>query len=222
MRARLHVRGTRWKVLLGTLSAVALLFGVAWNSGAPALASVAKAPSYIPASQGRAGLQRLQPGTEAAARDDELHRHPRRPWCHQPEHLGRQVLRQRPLHRPRRAGRHIPVQHPRLRQQRELDAHPRPGPEGGAHRRQPGPRRLALVRAQPRAVVLDGPVRPQLLPADAVHARIGLQRPHLLRPELHHAASAAARPSWRCSSTRRATRRSSTAPAATTRTGARP
>ncbi len=61
MRARLHVRGTRWKVLLGTLSAVALLFGVAWNSGAPALASVAKAPSYIPASQGELDCNGFSP-----------------------------------------------------------------------------------------------------------------------------------------------------------------
>ena len=61
MRARLHVRGTRWKVLLGTLSAVALLFGVAWNSGAPALASVAKAPSFIPASQGELDCNGFSP-----------------------------------------------------------------------------------------------------------------------------------------------------------------
>src|SRR5271169_6283544 len=61
MRARLHVRGTRWKVLLGTLSAVALLFGVAWNSGAPALASVVKAPSFIPASQGELDCNGFSP-----------------------------------------------------------------------------------------------------------------------------------------------------------------
>jgi len=61
MRARLRVRSTRWKVLLGTLSAFALMFGVAWNSGAPALASVVKAPSFIPASQGELDCNGFSP-----------------------------------------------------------------------------------------------------------------------------------------------------------------
>ena len=33
MRARLHLHGKRSRVLLGTVSAVALLLGVAWTSG---------------------------------------------------------------------------------------------------------------------------------------------------------------------------------------------
>ena len=37
MRARVHGRHSR--VLLGTLSAVALLFGIAWTSGVPAAAA---------------------------------------------------------------------------------------------------------------------------------------------------------------------------------------
>ena len=68
MRARLHVGGTRSKVLLGTLSAIALLFGVAWTSGVSAAASVASSAKYVPNSQGLAGLQRLQPGAESRCR----------------------------------------------------------------------------------------------------------------------------------------------------------
>src|SRR5580692_14121 len=67
MRARLRVRSTRWKVLLGTLSAFALMFGVAWNSGAPALASVVKAPSFIPASQGELDCNGIAGGKKANA-----------------------------------------------------------------------------------------------------------------------------------------------------------
>ena len=42
-------------------------------------------------------------------------------------------------------------------------------PSGGTDSYQPRTRRLALVRAVACAMVLDGPVRPQLLPADTVH-----------------------------------------------------
>ena len=49
-------------------------------------------------------------------------------------------------------------------------------PAALANRRQPGPRRLALVPALPCAVVLDGHLRPELLPADAVHAQLRLER----------------------------------------------
>jgi hypothetical protein len=52
MRARLHVHGKRSRILLGTVSAVALLFGVAWTSGVPAAASVTAAPKYVPNSVG--------------------------------------------------------------------------------------------------------------------------------------------------------------------------
>jgi hypothetical protein len=52
MKARLHVHGKRPRVLLGTLSAVALLLGVAWTSGIPAAASVASSSRYHPAARG--------------------------------------------------------------------------------------------------------------------------------------------------------------------------
>ena len=48
MRARLHVHGTRSRVLLGTVSAVALLFGVAWTSGVSAAASTTTTPHGAP------------------------------------------------------------------------------------------------------------------------------------------------------------------------------
>ena len=48
MRARLHVHRARSRVLLGTVSAVALLFGVAWTSGVSAAASTATTASYTP------------------------------------------------------------------------------------------------------------------------------------------------------------------------------
>jgi len=40
MRARLHERGSRLRFLLGAVSAVALVLGIAWTSGIPAQASV--------------------------------------------------------------------------------------------------------------------------------------------------------------------------------------
>ena len=52
-------------------------------------------------------------------------------------------------------------------------------PSGGARKLAPGIGPLAVVRAHPRAVVLHGPVRPQLLPRDALHAEFGLQRADL-------------------------------------------
>jgi hypothetical protein len=61
MRARLHVHGRRSRVLLGTLSAVALLLGVAWISGIPAAASVASSPKYIPNSQGELDCNGFSP-----------------------------------------------------------------------------------------------------------------------------------------------------------------
>ena len=56
MRARLHMKGTRSRVLVGLLGAVALLFGIAWTSGVPAAASTT-APSsssakYVPNARG--------------------------------------------------------------------------------------------------------------------------------------------------------------------------
>jgi hypothetical protein len=40
----------------------------------------------------------------------------------------------------------------------------------------------------PRALVLDGAVRPELLPADPVHARVRLERAQLLRINVHNRA----------------------------------
>jgi len=61
MRARLHAHRTRSRVLLGTLSAVALLFGVAWISGIPAAASVASPAKYVPNSQGELDCNGFSP-----------------------------------------------------------------------------------------------------------------------------------------------------------------
>ena len=47
MRARLHMHGARSRVLLGLLSAIALLFGIAWTSGVPAAASTASPASSV-------------------------------------------------------------------------------------------------------------------------------------------------------------------------------
>ena len=64
MRARLHMKGTRSRVLLGLLSAVALLFGIAWTSGVPAAASTA-APSssakYVPNARGELDCNGFSP-----------------------------------------------------------------------------------------------------------------------------------------------------------------
>ena len=61
MRARLHGYGKRSRILLGTLSAVALLFGVAWTSGVPAAASVGSTAKYIPNSQGELDCNGFSP-----------------------------------------------------------------------------------------------------------------------------------------------------------------
>ena len=67
MRARLHVHGARPRVLLGIVSVVALLFGVAWTSGVSAAASTtttastATASSYTPASQGELDCNGFSP-----------------------------------------------------------------------------------------------------------------------------------------------------------------
>ena len=61
MRARLHVHGRRSRVLLGTLSAVALLFGVAWTSGVPAAASVVSSSRYVPAARGELDCNGFSP-----------------------------------------------------------------------------------------------------------------------------------------------------------------
>ena len=72
-----------------------------------------------------------------------------------------------------------------------------------------------LVRAEPRAVVRDEHLRPELLPAD------GTARPTATTTRRTARSLAAAPRSWRCSSTRPASPRSATRSAATTPTGAR-
>jgi hypothetical protein len=66
MRARLHLHGRRSRVLLGTVSAVALLLGVAWTSGIPAqAAATAKASagsiSYTPNARGELDCNGFSP-----------------------------------------------------------------------------------------------------------------------------------------------------------------
>ena len=48
-------------MLLGFISAVALLFGVAWTSGVPAAASVVASSKYVPASQGELDCNGFSP-----------------------------------------------------------------------------------------------------------------------------------------------------------------
>ena len=74
---------------------------------------------------------------------------------------------------------------------------------------------------QPGAVVLDGPLRPLLVPTGTVHAELGHERPPCFGPNCTIGLGAVQR-LWSCSSTRRGTRRLSTAPVATTPTGVRP
>jgi len=60
----LHVHRARSRVLLGIISAAALLFGIAWTSGVPAAAAVAagaNAPKFIPASQGELDCNGFSP-----------------------------------------------------------------------------------------------------------------------------------------------------------------
>ena len=61
MRARLHVHGKRSRGLLGSLSAVALLLGVAWTSGVPAAASVTAASKYVPNAVGELDCNGFSP-----------------------------------------------------------------------------------------------------------------------------------------------------------------
>jgi hypothetical protein len=61
MRARLQVRGSRSRVLLGAFSAAALFLGVAGTSGMTAAASVATTPSYTPPAQGELDCNGFSP-----------------------------------------------------------------------------------------------------------------------------------------------------------------
>ena len=51
----------RSRVLLGFISAIALLFGVAWTSGVPAQAAVAAVAKYVPASSGELDCNGFSP-----------------------------------------------------------------------------------------------------------------------------------------------------------------
>jgi hypothetical protein len=61
MRARLHVRGSRSRVLLGAFSAAALFLGVAGASGMTAAASAATTTSYTPPAQGELDCNGFSP-----------------------------------------------------------------------------------------------------------------------------------------------------------------
>jgi len=112
MRARLHERGSRLRFLLGAVSAVALVLGIAWTSGIPAQASVTTSGTTVNGvhfnAQGEVDCNGFSP-----------------------------VQKPLRLMNCTRYGLH--VQRSRLRQQRQLDDHPRQEPGGSAHRRQPGP-----------------------------------------------------------------------------------
>jgi hypothetical protein len=55
------VHRPRSRVLLGFISAIALLFGVAWTSGVPAQAAVTGPAKYVPASQGELDCNGFSP-----------------------------------------------------------------------------------------------------------------------------------------------------------------
>jgi hypothetical protein len=63
MKARLHVHGRHSRVLLGALSAVALLLGIAWTSGVPAAAAATTASSvgFHPAARGELDCNGFSP-----------------------------------------------------------------------------------------------------------------------------------------------------------------
>jgi hypothetical protein len=63
MRARTHVHVTHSRVLLGILSTVALLLGIAWTSGVPAAAaaSVTQTASYTPNARGELDCNGFSP-----------------------------------------------------------------------------------------------------------------------------------------------------------------
>jgi hypothetical protein len=61
MRARLRVRGSRSRFLLGVLSAIALVLGVASTSGLQAAASTTTTANYTPASQGELDCNGFSP-----------------------------------------------------------------------------------------------------------------------------------------------------------------
>jgi hypothetical protein len=65
MRERLHLHGSRWRVLLGVISAVGLLLGVAWTSGMPAAATVARSSSYTPPATGELDCNGFSPVQKA-------------------------------------------------------------------------------------------------------------------------------------------------------------
>ena len=183
MRARLHVHRKRSRVLLGTVSAVALLFGVAWTSGVSAAASVAASAKYIPNSQGELDCNGYSPVQKplrlmnctdirgipgkgnANAWDGRFydnghyigHDEPDTAFTSSAPGSGNNVNWTITLGR---------------------------DPKAAATVAHPGHDVSHWVELSPGAVVLDGPVRPQLVPADAVHARVGLERPDLQRREL--------------------------------------
>ncbi len=228
MRARLHVHRARSRVLLGTVSVVALLFGVAWTSGVSAAASTtttastATTSSYTPAARGELdcnGFSPVQKPLRGTFNCTDIRGIPGKgnanSWDGRFYDNGHYIGHDEP-------DTAFIVQRPRLRQQRELDDHPRPRPDGGAR---PTPTRAMTSRTGSSSSPRRGsrwpcatPTRSRRRPARPSRTPTPPPASARLAPPI----SAGARPSWRCSSTRRATRPSWTARAATARTGARP
>ena len=141
MRARLHVHRARSRVLLGTVSAVALLFGVAWTSGVSAAASTTTIASQLRPYLARGeldcnGFSPVQKPLRGMFNCTDIRGIPGKgnanSWDGRFYDNGHYIGHDEP-------DTGFTVQRSRLRQQRELDDHPRPRPEGGAHRRPPGP-----------------------------------------------------------------------------------
>ncbi len=215
MRARLHVHRARSRVLLGTVSAVALLFGVAWTSGVSAEAATtttgSAAPSATPRTRGanwtatgsarcRSRCGRSTAPTSAVSRARETPT----PGTAGSTTTATTSATTNPT---RTSSSNAPGSGSNVNWTLTLGRDPKAAPTD-AH---PGHDVSDWFELSPAPWFSMALCDPNSFPADVLHARIGLQRPDLLRPELHHAAWAAARPSWRCSSTRRATRPSSTA-----------
>ena len=99
------------------------------------------------------------------------------------------------------------------------------GRDPAAHRDRGAARQrcLTLVRAVARPLVLDGPLRPQLISPSVVHSESDKNAPACLKPScLPERIQARGAHSRRCSSTLRAMHPSPTPPAATTSIGALP
>ena len=152
-------------VAVALVASQALLGGTA--SAAPAAAT---APHAVkPNAVGNLDCNGYSTSQRALSPQAAVHRHPR------PLRQS-SLLRQRPLHRPRRAIDPLPLLAAGLRQRRDVHR-AAPARPGGACRRS-----STLVTTSPTGSTLSGTVvrdehlRPELLPADQVHAQQRQQR----------------------------------------------